>query len=147
MSYMESELQKNSKLVLMFEHQEHGSLHKIDLRIFLLWDPFGEKYMLFGRRQSAEPRKNAPPFYFEFASYYDAYCFVKRAIGTKESLGLTLYNFNNLISVLSQNLDFEFFEELMDRRYEIAGYDSCSFHENKRIIKDLILSLESSSSF
>jgi len=144
---MESELQKNSKLVLMFEHQEQGTLDKIDLRIFLLWDPMSEKFLLFGRRQSAQPRKNTPPFYFEFPSYYDAYSFVKRAIGSRESVGLTLYNFNNLLFTSSQNLDFEFFEDLMDRRYEIAGYDRCSFHQQKRIIKDIIISLESSSTF
>lgn len=127
--YLESELQTSSKLVLLIDHQENGKCNKVDLRFFCIYDPNIAMYMLYGRRFTRNKKVDSPPFYFEFSRLKDLLSFVTETIGYNEKFGITLYNYNNLIDIQPARFSFEFFEELMDPLYEIAGYDRCKFHD------------------
>lgn len=125
-SYPESELQNESTMVLMVEHQKFKlNTKQIDLRMFIIYDISRSCYVIFGRRFSGYPvDPRAPPFSFAFDSKSDTFDFIRRTIGDKEMAGITLYNYNNLGGLDSLDYSFEFFEEYMDRKYEIAGYDN-----------------------
>lgn len=141
-SYPESELQNESTMVLMVEHQENkNNPVGIDLRMFILYDISRRVYVIFGRRFSGFPvDPRAPPFSFTFDSKSDTFDFILRTIGNKEMARLTLYNYNNLTGVDTNDYSFEFFEEYMDRKYEIAGYDGMklSFTSTRNTIRDFL---------
>ncbi len=125
-SYPESELQNESTMVLMVEHQESKlNTKQIDLRMFIIYDITRSCYVIFGRRFSGYPvDPRAPPFSFTFDSKSDTFDFIRRTIGYKELARITLYNYNNLCGLDTKDYSFELFEEYMDRLYEIAGYDN-----------------------
>lgn len=149
--YRESNLQNDSKLVLLLEHQdEKNNVNKIDSRIFILYDPCIAKFCLFGRRCSKEPfNRKYPPYSFQFDSKTDVFEFAKRTIGRNEQCRVTLYNFNNLVTVFSSEYSFEFFEDLMDKHYEIAGYDNCELSSsgNSNIIRTFLRSMKKTATF
>lgn len=133
LEYLESHLQKHSELILLVEHQEakvHKLVYKVDLRFFCGYDVESRSYFLYGRRFSSFPRKDSAPFCFDFKKSKDLISFITETIGYNEKYGITLYNYNNLTEKEDEDFCFEFFESLMDRRYEIAGYDNCSFDNN-----------------
>lgn len=143
-SYPESELQNESTMVLMVEHQTRST--SIDLRVFVLYDISRHVFVIFGRRFSGYPvDPNAPPFSFTFKSKSDTFDFIRRIIGNEEMAVISLYNYNNLSGIHSEDYSFEFFEEYMDENYEIAGYDNMKLNlaSTKNIIRDFLRLMKS----
>jgi hypothetical protein len=52
------------------------------------------------------------------------------------SVNIILYNFNNISSMNDEEMTYEFFENNMDRNYEISGYDQVKMKRSK-IVKYL----------
>lgn len=146
--YMESELQLSSKMVLLVEHQEDNQSKKVDLRFFIIYDPNFKKFIVFGRRFS-NPLDNSPPFSFNFKSSQDLQCFLSASIGLGQEFGLTLYNFNNLVGMNPNEFTFELFESLMDRLYEIAGYDllKMKHQQNRDLLCCFLKTLKTTATF
>jgi hypothetical protein len=44
-------------------------------------------------------------------------------MGKKATTNLIMYNYNNMESLYDEDLTYEFFQEHLDKNYEIAGYD------------------------
>jgi hypothetical protein len=63
------------------------------------------------------------PYAFRCESTNDLYDFIEFAIGPRSRTSVILYNFNNLEGTLDDDLTYEFFEDNIDRDYEVAAYD------------------------
>lgn len=136
--YNESELQGHSKLILCIEEQIDGSSVDIDNRLFIGWDRDRQLYFIKGKRVDS-PRTNYVPYSFTSENKYDIYDFIKFLV-SDNPVNIILYNYNNLYDKDLSNVIYEFFENLMDRRYELSGYDDDrlnkrSFFKYLRFIK------------
>jgi len=137
--YTESELQKNSSIVLCIEEKDPINKYQpIDSRIFISWDNNKKKYYLCGRRQDVLKATDFIPYSFYCKRSSNVYEFIKIVIGSTNdnTCSTTLYNFNNLENILENERTYEFYESLMDRNYEIVGYDNSSV--NSKILLPII---------
>ncbi len=123
--YIDSELQNNSIMVLCIEERDEPNNYKlIDSRLFVFWEEISERYMIFGRRQD-QGNFSGVPYAFGFESSKDVCDFI-RLIFEKRNCSMTYYNFNNMYDMESGEMNpinYEFFENNMDRNYEIVAYD------------------------
>ncbi len=124
--YNDSVLQMDSKLILCIE--EHDSKRfpdSIDTRLFIGWSNTDNEFFVRGKRQNIGNNEYVP-YAFNFKFYEDLYNFIKFVVGTRETTSLILYNYNNFENLQITNKDkltYDFFEEYMDKNYEIAAYD------------------------
>lgn len=122
--YIDSELQSYCTLVLCIEERGQEDYDDIDARIFIFWDCLTERYMLFGRRQNRGSFTGIP-YAFSFDNSKDLCDFVYLTFEDRPA-SVTYYNFNNLYDLHKYNLNgnsYEFFENNMDKNYEVVGYD------------------------
>lgn len=118
--YNGSELQMDSKLILCIE--EKTNQNSIDNRLFIGWSNKDNDYYVRGRRQF----KDCVPFAFRCESTDKLYDFIKFIVETN-NVSIILYNYNNIDSLGVVNYDeltYEFFEEYIDKHYEITAYDN-----------------------
>jgi hypothetical protein len=121
--YNDSELQMDSSLILCIEECENTTnSNSIDTRLFIGWDNETDDYYVRGKRQDIGS-KEFVPYAFRCESTNDLYDFIEFAVGTRSLASVVLYNFNNMEGDHTDNLTYEFFENNMDRNYEIAAYD------------------------
>jgi hypothetical protein len=119
------ETEHNSCLVLCVEEYDNSS---IDTRIFISYNDETESYIITG----------APyfqPFMFCAKKSSDVLDFLSLTLNTKSTFNYTLFNYNNLSYDIS-DITYQFMEDNIDRRYEIAAYDQVSY--NKRIFRQLV---------
>lgn len=139
--YNDSELQMESKLILCIEENDNyitGNSNSIDTRLFIGWSYSDNDFYLRGKRQDIESHEFVP-YSFHCETADELYDFIKCIIGSSNTINIVLYNFNNIdsyINLREDELNYEFFEENMDRNYEIAAYDNEKI-KRKRIIKYL----------
>ena len=120
MSYNDSDLQMNSKLLLCIK--EHDRNHLVDTILFIGWSHIDNVYFMRGKRQDICDNKFVP-YAFNCENDYDLYNFIEFVIGYRKTSSIILYNFNNISEMGCNDLTYEFLEEHMDINYEIAGYD------------------------
>lgn len=128
--YNDSELQMDSKLILCIEeHDSKKNPDSVDTRLFIGWSNLDNDYFIRGKRLDIGEREFAP-YAFRCDSTDELYDFIEFVVGTRSNTSITLYNYNNIDTnnvirpVLNDDeLTYEFFEENMDRNYEIAAYD------------------------
>ncbi len=121
--YNDSNLQMNSRLILCVEEQDNENIYnKIDTRLFIGWDYLTKVFFVRGRRQDAK-NSDFVPYSFSFKSVVDVYNFVEFVMGKKATTNIIMYNYNNTASLYDEDLTYEFFQEHLDKNYEIAGYD------------------------
>jgi hypothetical protein len=129
--YEDSELQSYSHPVLCIEdHDSKSDPLSIDTRLFICWNNDNQEYFLTGRRQDTQ-LTNYVPYIFNSYKVDAVYDFIEFVLGKKGKKSVTLYNFNNIYNF--NDLNYEFFEQYMDKNYEIAGYDNLKL--NKKHIK------------
>ena len=129
--YIDSELQYYCKLVLCIEERDETDYNNIDNRIFIFWEDISSKYIIFGRRQNRGSFKGVP-YAFTFDNSKDVKKFVYLTIETRKT-SMTYYNFNNLYNTETGELkyiNYEFFENNMDKNYEVIAYDETSVGYN-----------------
>jgi hypothetical protein len=131
-TYIDSELQDYCKLVLCIEERDDPEdYNNIDGRIFIFWEEISGKYIIFGRRELRE-NFNGIPYAFTFDKSKDVCKFVDLIIKDRIT-SVTYYNFNNLYNLETGDLkllNYEFFENNMDKNYEVIGYDEVSLEYN-----------------
>jgi hypothetical protein len=123
--YNDSELQMDSKLILCIEeHDSNRFYDSVDTRLFIGWSNIDQDYYVRGKRQDTDS-KEFVPYAFRCEHTDDLYDFIEFVVGQYSCASITLYNYNNIDSILTNDdeLTYEFFEENMDRNYEIAAYD------------------------
>jgi len=139
--YNDSELQMESKLILCIEENENetrGNSNSIDTRLFIGWSNTDNDFYLRGKRQDIGSHEFVP-YSFHCESAHELYDFIKCVIDTSNTISIILYNFNNIDSYINMReyeLNYEFFEEHIDRNYEIAAYDNEKINR-KRIVRYL----------
>ena len=73
----------------------------------------------------------------------DVIDFISLTLNTKSNFSYTLFNYNNL-SYDIKDITYEFMEDNIDRRYEIAAYDNVLYSKKKfrqlvRLTKNLYM--------
>lgn len=120
--YLDSELQRNSKLILCISNKTRDN--EIDSTLFIGWDNRNHDYFIRGRKLDTEYSNNVP-YSFHSENTSDLYSFIKFVFGKRSKYTLTLYNFNNIYDTDNEDkYNYEFFETNMDPNYEIVSYDS-----------------------
>lgn len=119
--YNDSELQMDSKLILLIE--ERDKRNEIDTRLFISWCNIDNDYFVRGKRCDNDT-KTFVPYAFHCDNEDDLYDFIEFVVGLRKTTSVVLYNFNNTEGILTDELNYEFFEENIDKNYEIAGYDN-----------------------
>jgi hypothetical protein len=117
--YNDSELQMDTQFILCIEEYDNRS---IDTRLFIGYSSRDDDYFVRGKRQDIGS-KEFVPYAFRCESTNDLYDFIEFAIGPRSRSSVILYNFNNLEGIHDDDLTYEFFEEHIDRDYEVAAYD------------------------
>jgi len=128
--YNDSELQMESKLILCIEeHDNRKDLYSVDTRLFIGWSNQDNDYFIRGKRVDIGT-KEFVPYAFRCDSTDELYDFIEFVVGSRSNTSIILYNYNNIdmnssnsSSLKDDDLTYEFFEEHMDRNYEIAAYD------------------------
>lgn len=128
--YNDSELQMESKLILCIEeHDDRNDSSSVDTRLFIGWNNQNNDYFIRGKRVDIGS-KEFVPYAFHCDSTDELYDFIEFVVGSRSNTSIILYNYNNIVmnssnsaSLKDDDLTYEFFEEHMDRNYEIAAYD------------------------
>lgn len=132
-NYIDSNLQNNCTLVLCLEERDNEKSYNIvDSRLFIFWEQNSKQYFLFGRRQDITQFRGVP-YAFTFYTSKDVCEFIHLTINN-QVCSMTYYNFNNLYSLeygILKSVNYEFFENNMDRNYEVIAYDSFRINYNK----------------
>lgn len=129
--YPDSELQMDTRLILCIEeHDNPSDKSSIDNRIFIGWDINTEDYYIRGKRLDTRTSHYVP-----YALRCDTTCsvtdFIEFVTGNNFK-SVTLYNYNNLEGKsIDVDITYEFFEENMDKYYEIAAYDYIKLYKRK----------------
>ena len=135
--YNDSELQMDSKLILCIEEHDNNKnpQKSIDTRLFIGWSIRDNDYFVRGKRQDIGST-DFVPYAFRCESVDELYNFIEFVVGLGRNTSMTLYNFNNLDGfpyneVNDDELNYEFFEDHMDKNYEIAAYDGVKIKRSK----------------
>jgi hypothetical protein len=131
--YNDSELQMDSQLILCIE--EYDSVKNptsIDTRLFIGCSngTSDEEYFIRGKRQDIHSMEFVP-YAFHCDSLNELCNFIEFVIGKRKTSSVTLYNYNNVYGMEDHDLTYEFFEENMDRNYEIAAYDNVTLKRSE----------------
>ena len=136
--YNDSQLQMDSRLILCFEEQDNKNINSpVDTRLFIGWDCVNNNYYIRGRRQDTKS-SDYVPYSFRFKSMMEVYNFVEFVMGTKDTTHIILYNYNNMTSLDCEEVTYDFFQENLDKNYEIAGYNDMQL-KREPILKLLLL--------
>ena len=125
--YSDSELQMDSQMILCIEENDETS---IDTRLFIGWNESENNFFVRGRRQDTS-RSSFVPYAFHCDYSRDLYDFIEFTVGKLGRKSIVLYNFNNIQSLDLSDLSYEFFEENLDKNYEIAAYDHVKIKRSK----------------
>lgn len=130
--YTDSELQMDTQLILCIEECDNIiSYSPVDTRLFIGWSLQHKDYFVRGRRE-VTATSNYVPYTFHCESARDLYDFIKLTMGQSQ-VNLILYNFNNIVSMELNEITYEFFENSMDKNYEISGYDNTNLKRSKML--------------
>ena len=129
--YNDSELHMDTQLILCFEERDDDNeTSPIDTRLFIGWSR-DNYFFVRGKRQDYIMGRYVP-FVFHTDSVKDLCNFIELTIGLS-NMNIILYNFNNMIDLKDKELTYEFFDEQLDKNYEISAYDKISFTQKKLI--------------
>jgi len=123
----------DSYLTLCIEEREENNYANIINRLFLAYDIEQESYVVYGK--SNRIAVDNQPYFFRCEKSSNMYKFVKFIIGKDAYSSYTLYNYNNMPIDLEE-VDYDFMEENMDIRYELAAYDNVMLTK-KDLVKNL----------
>lgn len=136
--YNDSELQMESKLILCIEeHDNRKDPYSVDTRLFIGWSNQDNDYYIRGKRVDIGS-KEFVPYAFRCDSTDELYDFIEFVVGSRSNTSIILYNYNNIdtnssnsVTLKDDELTYEFFEENMDRNYEVAAYDRVRLKREK----------------
>ena len=129
--YNDSELQMDTQLILCFEERDDdNATSPIDTRLFIGWSR-DNYFFVRGKRQDYIMGRYVP-FVFHTDSVKDLCNFIELTIGLS-NMNIILYNFNNIIDLKDKELTYEFFDEQLDKNYEICAYDKIRLTKKKLI--------------
>jgi hypothetical protein len=132
----------DSQLILCIEEHESKKNPKlIDNRVFIGWSVNDNHYFVRGKRQDIRSNEFVP-YAFRCESTNDLYDFIEFVIGNRKLHSIVLYNFNNLRECYDDDLTYEFFEDQIDKNYEIAAYDNvklkrCEIKKYLRMLRNI----------
>lgn len=135
--YNDSEMQMDTSFILCIE--EVDETHKscpIDTRLFIGYDENNNDYFIRGRRQDINS-SDFVPFAFHCETSNQVYDFIKFTMPERKA-NVILYNFNNTYDKKTNELTYEFFEDLMHKNYEISGFDNIIL-KRSRVVRFLRL--------
>jgi hypothetical protein len=141
--YLNEEKEYESCLVLCFEeHDDSNNYASIDTRIFVTYDADAEYYIINGKRidlftedSQAVNKTNFKPFMFYANDSSVVVDFIMNSFSKGHNISYIMYNYNNLPEDAS-DITYDFMENNMDRKYEIAGFDDIKI--NRSLIKTLV---------
>ena len=128
--YNDSELQMDTCLILYIEElDEDNCVSPIDTRLFIGWNNELSDFFIRGKRTDVGPNEYVP-YAFHCKRANDVFNFSEFVVDPKSLVNITLYNYNNICNENDNALTYEFFEDNMDKQYEIAGYDNVTINRN-----------------
>jgi hypothetical protein len=138
--FLNEETEHNSCLVLCIDEYDNND---IDTRIFISYNEEIESYVINGKRNDLSKDPYFQPFMFCAQKSNDVIDFISLTLNTKSNFSYTLFNYNNL-SYDIKDITYEFMEDNIDRRYEIAAYDNVLYSKKKfrqlvRLTKNLYM--------
>lgn len=130
--YKDSESQNDSCLILCIEEQDNISISSpTDTRLFIGWSYRENDYFVRGKRQDIGS-KEFVPYAFHCNNTNNLYDFIEFVMDPLSNTSIILYNYNTkYMDEHESKLTYEFFEENMDRNYEIASYDEVKLDRNQ----------------
>jgi hypothetical protein len=129
--YNDSELQMDTQLILCFEERdENNETSPIDIRLFIGWSR-DNSFFVRGKRQDYRMGSYVP-FAFHTESVKVLGSFIELTTGLS-NMNIILYNFNNMTDLKTKELTYEFFDEQLDKNYEICAYDKMRLTQKKLI--------------
>ena len=129
--YTDSELQMDTQMILCFEERDENNVTSpIDTRLFIGWSR-DNYFFVRGKRQDYKMGRYVP-FAFHTESVKVLCNFIELTIGLS-NMNIILYNFNNMMDLKYKDLTYEFFDEQLDKNYEICAYDKISMTQKKLI--------------
>lgn len=137
--YNDSDLQMDSKLILCIEEYDNREEQNfIDTRLFIGWSNQDNDYFVRGKRQDIGSIEFVP-YAFRCDSTDELFDFIEFVVGPGKNKSVTLYNFNNIDTnsnfsvenLKDDELTYEFFEENMDKNYEIVAYDGIKIRRSQ----------------
>ncbi len=138
-AYTESHLQMNSTMILCIEEFDFITENNpIDNRMFIGYDETGGFYYVRGKRQDTS-KTDYPPYAFRFYSVHKLEAFIKFSVNNICSI--ILYNYNNIDHLedsYSNDLTYEFFEEMIDSDYIISAYDNLDINDDANNLRTII---------
>ena len=136
--YNDSALQADSKLILCIEEYYEENKGDMDNRLFIGWSREDNDYFIRGKRYDCNRHcRQFVPYAFRCDTTDALYDFIKFAIGKRKSSSVILYNYNNIYPLCPDaELTYEFFEENIDRNYEISAYDNVKI--SRKYIKNIL---------
>ena len=141
MPYNDTHLQMDSNLILVIEEKEPDNPGDIDNRIFIGFDHEYDCFYLRGRRCDIANSNNVPyAFQSESSDELANFLFFTVCGGPLSStlmkkIDVSLFNYNNITDWDLEDLTFEFFEDNMDRDYEIISYTNIEVHCTSMLLK------------
>ena len=121
--YNDSELQMDTQLILCIEeHDSRRDPNSVDTRLFIGWSCQDNDYFVRGKREDIGSNEFVP-YAFRCEHTDDLYDFIEFVVGPNSRASIVLYNYNNTDNMYTDDMTYEFFEENMDKNYEIAAYD------------------------
>ena len=129
--YNDSELQMDTQFILCIEELEINAEFPVDTRLFIGWDENTQDYFIRGKRQDTN-KSNFVPFAFHCDSSNELYDFIKFVMPDRR-VNIILYNFNNTEDNDTEILTYEFFENLMDKNYEISGFNDIKIKRSRMV--------------
>ena len=148
--YNDSELQMDTFLILCLEDIDDitNTDCNIDTRVFIGWCGGTNNFIVRGKRTDIGD-KEFVPYAFHCNTANALYTFLEFTLGEKANINMTLYNYNNIYSLLNGDdttnlLTYDFFETNMHKHYEVSGYDMATLNR-KYVIRILNMLKELSS--
>jgi hypothetical protein len=127
--------------VFFIEHKEGQHMNNtLDNMLFIMWDNRSQTYYLCGKRLDS-PSMQYPPYALNCSNVKSLSKFIECVVGQDELCSVTLYNFNNIDDMAKEDLTYEFFLSMVDKQYEICGYDG--INSSSSYFYDLVKMLSS----
>lgn len=117
-------------LVLQIDEYEPVS-GELEKRFYVLYDVKLETYVVRGKRSMSSWQTHS--FYCDKVN--DLVPFLNTIMNQKNSWNYRLYNFENML-VFSDDITFEYLDELAEDGFELAGYDNLVY--SKSLLKKML---------
>ena len=125
--YDSSDVQMKFPLFLCIEeHDNKDDTSLIDNKLFILWDNNTEDYFVTGKRQQG----NENSYSYRYQSINELYNFIECTVGAYSTTSIVLFNFINVVGIISDELTYVSFDSNSVNISEIVRYDNVKLNKD-----------------